>query len=147
MQDIAVRIAEPAHLDAVLDLWEAAGHSKSVTDNLESLAGVLAHPYATVLVALDADLVVGSALPAWDGWRGTVHRVVLHPRWHQQEQTGSALIAAAVDWLSRFGTVRVGAPVAGTAEAQRIWERSGFRHDPQTHRFVRDIDSQGGENS
>ncbi|WP_194923056.1 hypothetical protein [Catenulispora pinisilvae] len=141
MQDVAVRIAEPAHLDAVLELWEAAGHSKSVTDNVESLAGVLAHPYATVLVALDAGLVVGSALPAWDGWRGTVHRVVLHPQWQEQEDIGLTLIAAAVDWLSRFGTVRVGAPVADTAEARRIWDRAGFRHDPQTCRFTHDIGS------
>jgi len=145
MQDIAVRTAESAHLDGILELWHAASHRKSVTDNVESLAGVLAHPNATILVALDGDALVGSALPAWDGWRGTVHRVVLHPRWKEHEDIGLALITAAVNWLSQFGTERVSAPVDDTAGAQRLWNRAGFQHDPQTRRFVHDLNSHGKE--
>ena len=138
MHHITVRTAEPAQLAAVLALWDAAEHSKSVTDNVESLGSVLDHPHATLLIALDGEVIVGSALPAWDGWRGSIHRVVLHPGLPGPEDVGLKLIAAAVHWLGRFGTVRVSAPVADTAEAQRIWERAGFRHDPHTCRFVQD---------
>jgi predicted N-acetyltransferase YhbS len=144
-QDVAVRAAEPAHLDGILELWRAAGHRKSATDNVESLAAVLAHPNATVLVVLDGQTPVGSALPAWDGWRATVYRVVVHPRWQQHEEIGPALIAAAVRWLSRFGVATVSAPVGDTAEAQRLWKRAGFRHDAQTQRFTRDIDPDGDQ--
>jgi predicted N-acetyltransferase YhbS len=143
LQDIAVRTAEPAHLDAVLELWHAAAHRKSATDNIESLDVVLAHPHATILVALDGDMLVGSALPAWDGWRGTVYRVVVHPRWQAREEIGLALIAAAVKWLSQFGVATVSAPVGDTAGAQRLWKRAGFRHDAHTHRFVLEINSHG----
>jgi hypothetical protein len=133
------------HLDGLLELWRAAGHRKSATDNVESLVAVLAHPNATILVAFDGDTLVGSALPAWDGWRATVHRVVLHPRWHEHEEIGLALIAAAVIWLSQFGVETVSAPVGDTADAQRLWKRAGFRHDAQTQRFVHDIDSDEDE--
>ncbi|MEU6072763.1 GNAT family N-acetyltransferase [Micromonospora sp. NPDC047074] len=144
-RDISVQTAGPTHLDAIIDLWRAAGHRRSATDNVESLAAVLAHPNATILVALDGRTLVGSALPAWDGWRATVYRVVLHPRWQEHEEIGLTLIAAAVKWLSQFGVETVGAPVGGTAEAQRLWKRAGFRHDAQTHRFVHDIDVNGDE--
>jgi GNAT superfamily N-acetyltransferase len=145
LKEIAVRTAEPAHLDGILELWRAAGHRQSATDNAESLAAVLDHPNATILVALDGDTLVGSALPAWDGWRCTVHRVVLHPQWQEHEEIGLALIAAAVEWLSQFGVKTVSAPVGDTAAAQRLWKRAGFGHDAQTQRFVQDIDTDGDE--
>jgi predicted N-acetyltransferase YhbS len=143
VHDIAVRSAEPAHLGGILELWRAAAHRTSATDNIESLAAVLDHPNATVLVALDGDTLVGSALPAWDGWRSTIYRVVLHPRWREREEIGLALIAAAVTWLSQFGVATVSAPVGDTAGAQRLWKRAGFRHDARTQRFVHDIDTDG----
>ena len=118
-------------------------HRRSATDNTESLAVVLDHPNATVLVVLDGDTVVGSALPAWDGWRGTVYRVVVHPRRLEQEEIGLALIAAAVRWLRRLGVATVSAPVGDTVDAQRLWKRAGFRHDTRTHRFVQDINTDG----
>ncbi|GGK72789.1 GNAT family N-acetyltransferase [Mangrovihabitans endophyticus] len=145
MQGIVVRTAEPTHLGGILELWRAAGHRKSATDNVESLAAVLAHPNATILVALDGHALVGSALPAWDGWRATVYRVVLHPRWREHEEIGLTLITAAVTWLRRFGVETVSAPVGDTAAAQLLWKRAGFRHDVQTHRFTHDIDPDGGE--
>lgn len=143
MQDIAVRTAEPAHLDGILELWRAAAHRKSATDNTESLTAVLDHPNATVLVALDGDTVVGSALPAWDGWRSTIYRVVVHPRRREHEEIGLTLIAAAVRWLRQLGVETVSAPVGDTVDAQRLWKCAGFRHDKQTQRFVRDINTDG----
>ncbi|MFJ9774017.1 GNAT family N-acetyltransferase [Kitasatospora sp. NPDC101157] len=147
MHGVTVRTADAGDLTGIVELWRAAAHRESGTDNAESLATVLDHPYATVFVAFDGDTLVGSALPAWDGWRGTVHRVVVHPRSQRREEVGQALIAAGVEWLRQFGAVRVSAPVDGSAEARRLWEGAGFLHDPQTHRFVKDTDPRSGNGS
>jgi hypothetical protein len=137
-QNVAVRTAESADLDGVLELWRAAAHRESATDNIEALTAVLDHPHATLLVASDGDVLVGTALPAWDGWRSTVYRVVSRPGWEAHEEIGLALIAAAVTWLGQFGREAASAPVGDNADAHRLWQRAGFRHDARTLRFVHD---------
>lgn len=135
-----VRTAEIADLDGVLALWRAAGHRRSATDDVASLRALLGHPTATLLVAVRGHLVVGSALPAWDGWRATIYRVVLHPDHEVGDEVGHRLVERSVRWLQRFGVATVGAPVDDTDAARDLWRGAGFRHDEHTLRFVVDVD-------
>jgi ribosomal protein S18 acetylase RimI-like enzyme len=65
----------------VLSLWQRSGAIPSPTDTLEELQRLVrsdAHADG-FLVAVQRDVVVGSVIGGWDGWRGNIYRLAVAP--------------------------------------------------------------------
>lgn len=49
------------------------------TDDVEYVRQVAANPAAVLLLAMAEDEIIGTLLGAFDGWRGNLYRLVVHP--------------------------------------------------------------------
>jgi ribosomal protein S18 acetylase RimI-like enzyme len=78
---------------------------------------------AALLVAVAGGGVVGTVIAGWDGWRGNIYRLAVHPN-HRRRGTGRALAAAADDVLAALGARA--SPRWSTATARGRWD-SGTR--------------------
>jgi ribosomal protein S18 acetylase RimI-like enzyme len=132
-----IRAGRSGDIDAVLRLWLGSGAEPTHTDDARSLQGLLDHPGSALLVAVDGSALVGSVVAGWDGWRGSVYRLVVAPTYRRQG-LGGRLLVAAEDHLQRVGAVRLQAVVVETeVQATAFWLATGW--EPQEHRlrFVR----------
>jgi ribosomal protein S18 acetylase RimI-like enzyme len=90
-----------------------------------------------LIVAEEDGSIVGSVIAAWDGWRGSVYRLVV-ARSHRRLGLGRHLLQAAEDRLSSAGAVRAQAIVVEhETVAVSFWQASGWERQVQRLRFVR----------
>lgn len=94
---------------------------------------------AALLVAEDAEQVVGVVIAAWDGWRGNIYRLAVNDA-YRRKGVGLQLTQAAEDHLRGCGVRRVTALVAYDDEvAGSFWDAAGYPQDTDIGRRVRNI--------
>jgi ribosomal protein S18 acetylase RimI-like enzyme len=134
--DIDIRPAGPEDLEAVLDLWRGAA-AATTTDDRDGVAALLARDPGALLVAEASGQIVGTVIAAWDGWRGSVYRIVVAPEC-RREGLGRRLLDEAERRLRRLGVRRMQAIVVGTDEqALGFWLASAWEHQSSQLRFTR----------
>ena len=83
--------------------------------------------------------VAGSIIAGFDGWRGNVYRLAVHPDF-QRRGIARRLLTAAEDWLRAHGVKRVGAVVEKDHTwATSFWDSTEFYLEPLDLRYVRDL--------
>jgi ribosomal protein S18 acetylase RimI-like enzyme len=87
---VVIRPCRPDEDPALLDLWHHADASPSPTDTPEQVDQVIQNPAASVLVAVDHDLLVGSIIGGWDGWRGNIYRLAVLPSYRRRGARGAS---------------------------------------------------------
>ena len=136
---VVIRPCRPEEGDALLDLWHHADASPSPTDTPEQIGQVVRDPAASVLVAVDNDLLVGSIIGGWDGWRGNIYRLAVLPS-YRRRGIGRALVAAAEQSLVERGARRISALVEHDHPwAVGFWE-SLYEPDPRMIRYVKKME-------
>ena len=76
-------------------------------------------------------------IAAWDGWRGSVYRLVVAPS-HRRLGLGGRLLQAAEDRLFGAGAVRLQAIVVEMSpKATGFWRASGWEEQDHRLRFVK----------
>jgi ribosomal protein S18 acetylase RimI-like enzyme len=132
-----LRTGHLSDVESVLRLWVAGDAEPTHTDDAESLERLIAHDPAALILAEDDGRLVGSVIAAWDGWRGSVYRLVVTPT-HRRLGLGSRLLTEAESRLSAAGAVRSQAIVVQTEPtAVSFWRASGWDQQVQRLRFVR----------
>lgn len=101
-------IAPATHEDAaaVVALWQRCGLTRPWNDPHADHARALDAASSTVLVARDADRIVGSVMVGHDGHRGWLYYLAVAPD-RRGQGIGRALFAAAEDWLRAAGAPKV----------------------------------------
>ena len=125
-------------VEAVLQLWRQATHP-SATDTADDLRRAVAGNSADVLIALVGSRIVGSIIGAFDGWRGNVYRLAVHPE-HRRRGIARALVAEVEKRLSDKGARRITALVEKDHPwADRFWQAVGYDLDSRIARHVRNL--------
>jgi ribosomal protein S18 acetylase RimI-like enzyme/8-oxo-dGTP pyrophosphatase MutT (NUDIX family) len=133
---IKLRSANPQDISSVLNLWRIAGGPLSVSDTPEGIARLLTRDPDALLVAESGGVVVGSLIAAWDGWRGSFYKLVVHPE-HRRQGLATELLREGESCLRARGTVRLTAIVAEDDPAAiAFWEAAVYQRQPQRARFI-----------
>jgi len=135
---VVIRAGRHADLAQTLELWrESRGPGK--TPDAPALSDLVDHNPGGLLVAEVEDRVVGSLIAAWDGWRGNMYRLTLHPAWRRQG-IARRLIAAGEAHLRTLGAKRITALVSRADErATQTWLSTEYEDEIATARFAKTI--------
>ena len=126
-------------VDAVLELWLAAGSTPGITDTRDALLITINSTAASVILAEAGGKIAGSIIAGFDGWRGNLYRLAVHPDF-QRRGIARRLVAEAEDWLRSQGVKRVGAVVEKDhAWATGFWDSTEFVLEPLDLRYVRNL--------
>ena len=117
----------------------AAEATPSVTDNADDLRRAVADSPTHVLVAVAEGQIVGSIIGTFDGWRGNIYRMAVHPN-YRRRGIARALVAEVEKRLTRQGAKRITALVEKDhPKAMTFWEAVGYRVDERIVRRVRTL--------
>jgi ribosomal protein S18 acetylase RimI-like enzyme len=123
----------------VLDLWRESRGWKGTTDDPPSLAALIECDRGALLVAEIEGQLVGSLVAAWDGWRGNMYRLTVHP-YCRRQGIARRLVEAGEERLRSMGARRISVLVWMEDErAVRAWQAAGYQHDEGTGRFVKTL--------
>jgi ribosomal protein S18 acetylase RimI-like enzyme len=135
--EYSIRPATVADVRATLELWREGDAEPSHTDDEASLTQLIAHDPASLLLADYGGQVVGSVIAAWDGWRGSIYRLVVAPDLRHRG-LGYRLLTDAEAHLREAGAVRFQAIVVETdAQAVGFWGASGWERQVERLRYVK----------
>ena len=91
------------------------------------------------LVAVDGSQIVGTLIAGWDGWRGSMARLAVHPS-YRRRGIAQRLLDVAEARLRKLGVKRIGALVrAGNKPAEQFWRTAGYVPEPKIRRFVKNV--------
>jgi ribosomal protein S18 acetylase RimI-like enzyme len=132
-----IRRAETNEGATLLALWKAADATPSPTDTLEDIERALASDRAHCFVAELGGQVVGSIIAAFDGWRGHIYRLAVHPAF-RRKGIARRLVDSAHESFAAWGAKRITALVeTDHAWAVSFWNAVGYVHDERMARFLR----------
>lgn len=122
---VVIRPYRPADGDALRALWEGAGF-RSLGDDDASLAVFARRNPGLLLVAVEGDRIVGSALGGWDGRRGWIYHVATAES-HRRRGIGRDLVRRAEAELAELGAPKVNLVVRdGDDDAAGFWKALGY---------------------
>jgi ribosomal protein S18 acetylase RimI-like enzyme len=134
---LSIRGCQLEEVEAVLELWRHANATPSVTDTAEDLRRAVAECLATVLVVEVQGRVIGSIIGTFDGWRGNIYRLAVHPDYRRQG-IARAMVAEVEKRLTQQGAKRITALVEKDHPwATGFWEAMGYGRDSRIVRHVR----------
>ncbi|MBV8218479.1 MAG: GNAT family N-acetyltransferase [Solirubrobacterales bacterium] len=136
-----VRRGEVDDAPAVLELWSLARSEHAITaDRAGDIERLISEtPSALFVAESDGGEIVGALLAGWDGWRGNIYRLAVHPA-HRRDGIGRQLLAAGEEHLRGLGARRVTALVAHDDDvAGAFWDSAGYPVDSEIGRRVRNL--------
>ena len=136
---LSIRACRLEDIEIVLDLWRETDATPSVTDTTDDLRRAIAESPAHVLVAEVERHVIGSIIGTFDGWRGNVYRLAVHPDCRRRG-VARALVAEVEKRLTQQGVKRITALVEKDHPiAMTFWEAVGYQVDERIVRRVRNL--------
>jgi ribosomal protein S18 acetylase RimI-like enzyme len=136
-----LRRATAADTDAILTFWKTSRAEVSATDTPEHVHRVIEHPGARFVVAVEDGQIVGSVIGAFDGWRGNIYRLVVHPD-YRRRGIARSLVREVERVFAEWGVTRVAALVARDRDlAKKFWAAVGYVPDRRMRRQVKSIES------
>src|SRR5262249_28806416 len=104
--DFAIRDRRSHEGSSVVELWRQTEATPSSTDNAEDLQRAVYDSRASVLVAEIEGQLVGSIIGTFDGWRGNIYRLAVHPG-YRRRGIARALVGEVEKRLNRQGAKRI----------------------------------------
>jgi GNAT superfamily N-acetyltransferase len=130
------RTATPSDAESILRFWEESGASMSVTDDTGHVRRVVTNPAAVLLLALSGDQIIATLLGTFDGWRGNMYRLVVHPS-RRRQGIGRQLVRRVEDVFAEWGVRRVTVLIeVDRPWAMAFWTAVGYPRDDHIVRHV-----------
>jgi ribosomal protein S18 acetylase RimI-like enzyme len=135
-----LRTATTGDVPAVLAFWSiAAENDARPADTPEAAAELAARDPDALVLAVDGDMIIGTVIAGWDGWRAHLYRLAVHPD-RRREGIGRALLAHAEQRIRALGATRADAMVLdGNDLGQSIWTDAGYRRQPDWSRWIKPL--------
>jgi ribosomal protein S18 acetylase RimI-like enzyme len=134
-----VRPCGPRDVSDVLALWHRSRDQQAGGDDAAGLRRLIERDPEALLLAELGGRAVGSLIAAWDGWRGNMYRLTVHPE-HRGQGIALELVKAGEQRLRARGARRISALVwKQDRPAVGLWQRAGYAHEEGTGRFVKTL--------
>jgi len=134
---VKIRHARATDIEPILALWTDSGTHPTVTDDASSIGRLLHRDRAALFIADDDGRVVGTLIAGFDGWRGHLYRMAVHPDFRRRGIARS-LVEEAEEHLRSIGCKRIAAQViVQDAHAVDFWTAVGYAATPDSGRFVK----------
>ncbi|PSR20331.1 MAG: GNAT family acetyltransferase [Sulfobacillus thermosulfidooxidans] len=101
-----IRHIEPNDYRALCELWQAAQLTFDIGDAEEDFAWALQHYGQHYFVMEEESRIIGSVLAAFDGRRGWIYHLAVHPEF-QRRGLGRRLMEHAEASLSHMGCLKI----------------------------------------
>ena len=136
---LSIRACRLEDIEGVLELWRQADATPSLTDTPDDLRRAIDESPAHVLLAEVGGHVIGSIIGTFDGWRGNIYRLAVHPD-HRRQGVARALLGEVEKRLAEQGAKRITALVEkDQPRAMNFWEAVGYQVDERIVRRVRSL--------
>ncbi len=141
MGDLLFRSATADDVEAIIEFWlVAAEDSHRPPDSVEAVRQLIVRDPDALMLAIEADELVGSVLVGWDGWRCHIYRLAVRPS-HRRRGIGLALLGAADRRARARGATRTDAMVLDdNVLGHTIWHRAGYKRQREWSRWVKPVD-------
>ena len=127
--------ATPRDAESILRFWNDSAASMRSTDDVEYVRRATTNPAAVLLLAVE-DEIIGSLLGTFDGWRGNMYRLVVHPQ-RRRQGVGRQLVRQMERVFAQWGVRRVNVLVEiDRPTAMAFWSAVGYPHDTRIVRHV-----------
>jgi GNAT superfamily N-acetyltransferase len=138
------RTATPHDAELILRFWQESGASMGGTDRVEHVRRVVSYPGTVLLLAVAEDEIIGTLLGAFDGWRGNLYRLVVHPR-HRRQGIARQLVRQVEQVFAEWGVQRITALVeVDRPWATAFWTAVGYPRDDHVVRHVGTLEDSVG---
>ena len=135
----SIRDCSKDEAESILDLWRRAEATVSATDTIDDIRRVATADMAILLVAEQDGQIVGSVIGGFDGWRGNIYRLAVHPEYRRQG-IARGLVAEVESRLAGAGAKRITALVEQEHPwATGFWQAVGYSLEPGMARYVRNL--------
>lgn len=135
-RQVIIRKCSLEEVTAILALWREAEATGSITDTVEDLSRTIADSPAMVLVAEIEGQLIGSVIGSFDGWRGNIYRLAVHPDYRRQG-IAHALVVEVEQHLARQGAKLISAWVEREHPwALGFWQAMEYEVDTRMIRFI-----------
>jgi len=123
---------DTVHRRQVIALWETVfGYEDSHNKPGLAIDMKLAAPDGLFFVAVVDDAVVGTVLAGYDGHRGWLYAVAVHPQ-HRKQGLGKALVRFAEQALTARGCLKINLQIiSDNASAAGFYESLGYAVEPR----------------
>jgi ribosomal protein S18 acetylase RimI-like enzyme len=130
MAAMLIRSFVPADTEATVQLWQACGLTRPWNDPHKDIERKLqVHPELFLVGTDEAGTVMASAMAGYDGHRGWINYLAVHPA-HQRQGHASRLMEKAEQLLAERGCPKLNLQVrAGNDAAIAFYESLGYAHD------------------
>ena len=127
-----IEYSDAIHRRQVIALWETVfGYEDSHNKPGLAIDKKLAAPDGLFFVAVVEGTVIGTVLAGYDGHRGWLYAVAVHPA-HRQQGLGKALVRFAEQALTARGCLKINLQIiAGNDSAAGFYESLGYAVEPR----------------
>ncbi|MDR3368332.1 GNAT family acetyltransferase [Rhodoferax sp.] len=122
-----IEYSDEHHRQQVIELWQTAfGYEDAHNAPGLAIDKKLAVADGLFFVALADGMVAGTVMAGYDGHRGWLYSVAVHPL-HRQKRLGAALIRFAEEVLAARGCLKVNLQIrGGNEDVAAFYESLGF---------------------
>ncbi|NDL59795.1 GNAT family N-acetyltransferase [Phytoactinopolyspora mesophila] len=136
--DIVIRPARVEDIPVLLAFWAEAGenHGRPV-DNAPVVEALLSRDPDALIVAELGEIIVGTVIAGWDGWRAHLYRLAVAPD-HRGRGIARLLLEDAERRLRSLGAIRFDAMVLATNSAgASAWAAMDYHPQEEWVRWVK----------